>query len=59
MKDLMEQQVRLARWLFFHFLTEQGEEEQLKESPCMYVFDGGNGDDESIKRSDSLGRIGK
>ena len=33
MKDLMEQQVRLARWLFFHFLTEQGEGEQLKKSP--------------------------
>ena len=39
MKDLMEQQVRLAWWLFFHFLTEQGEEEQLKESPlCMFLM---------------------
>ena len=44
---------------FFHFGTEEGEGEQLRKSPCMYVFDGGNGDDESIKRSDSLGRIGK
>ena len=33
MKDLMEQQVRLAKWLFFLFDTEQGWEEQLKESP--------------------------
>ena len=56
---MMEQQVWLARWHFFHFDTEEGEGEQLRKSPCMYVFDGGNGDDESIKRSDSLGRIGK
>ena len=53
---MMEQQVWLARWHFFHIGTEQGEGEQLRKSPCMYVFDG---DDESIKRSDSLGRIGK
>ena len=59
MEDLMEQQVRLTHWHLLHFGTEQGEGEQLKKSPCMYVFVGGNGDYESIKCSDSLGRIGK
>ena len=64
MKDLMEQQVRLARWLFFSFPYWTGGGGAVKKIPfyacmCMYVFDGGNGDDESIKRSDSLGRIGK
>ena len=59
MEDLMEQQVQLARWHFFFSVLNKGRGGAVKKSPCMYVFDGGNGDDESIKRSDSLGRIGK
>ena len=55
----MEQQVQLARWGFFISVLNKGRRGAVKKSPCMYVFDGGNGDDESIKRSDSLGRIGK